>query len=288
MTDYVSVAEKVAGIYRARKATSASLVTALKGISEHASESQLAKLWQNALSKQEILLPSGWYQPPPSGMSVLIGNGESYERLHYESLRAIENWPSDNYILGPDSVLYPYYSAIDRNSLMIGDFVGTFYGGNSKIIREWYTLVYASTLKIAEFACPGMQFSELYAKAAEIMARAGASNNTFSQSGGLASDIGHTVPFFDVNLHRGDRMLPSEMGIASFFRSVADARVFISGDSEYRIGEDAAFTIEPQMLAEGVPMASFHLIVIFLEGQRQIIREFDDIFALFRMTDWIQ
>ena len=38
------------------------------------------------------------------------------------------------------------------------------------------------------------------------------------------------------------------------------------------IGETCAFTIEPQMLATGLPMASFHIIVAFENGVKPSFR----------------
>ena len=191
-----SATPKTAAIVRARQAAAGSLVETLRQLPSGYSEKMLAEQWLAEIARLKTVLPFGWYQPPPAGMSVLIANPPSYERLAYKSLREEVNWPSATVHNTEHSILYPYYSAIDRETGLIGDFVATFYGGSDKLVRDWMREVYLATLKIIGCARPGLKFSELFHFAEEITKSLGASNNTYSLSGGLSSDIGHTVPWF--------------------------------------------------------------------------------------------
>lgn len=275
------------GILRARKAAAATLVAALRSLPSNFTELDLATAWLRNIASCDDLLPFGWYQPPPHGMSVLIAHSPSFERLTYQSLRDEENWPSASVASDDCAMLYPYFSAIDRETAMIGDFVGTFYSGDRPDVREWMAEVLGATLRIASHAKVGRPFSELFEYAASVMGSLGAKNNTFSASGGLASDIGHTVPGFgEPSSHdfcsRVLKQSPSDIA-----RTLASARTFVSQNNHERISPDCAFTIEPQLLIDGLPMASFHVIVIFADGQRSIVHEFEDVFEHFGMNDWI-
>jgi hypothetical protein len=275
------------GILKARSTAARALVTALSNIQGKFSETDLAENWLTLLKQDNAILPFGWYQPPPHGMSVLIGAPPRFERLNYQSLREPGNFPQAGYRFSPDTILYPYFSAIDRETLMIGDHVGTYYAGCDKSIRDWIHQGYYTTKSIADTIKAGMLFSDLHALAGEALSAIGAKNNTYSMSGGLASDIGHTIPFFGFNPTADDIDLDREDGPALLGKRLADNREFLSADNHCVISPPCAFTIEPQIIADGLPMVSFHMIVVFIDERKFIIEKFHDIFELMGMSDWI-
>lgn len=277
---------RIRGIQRARRAAAVTLLETLKSTEMPYAEKDIETGWLRELRRRPELFPFGWYQPPPNGISVLIGSPPGYERLEYDSLREKGNWPSDQVRSSAESVLYPYLSAIDRRTGMIGDFVGTFYGGKNAALREWIADVYHGTLKIADFAKPGKRLNEVYAFAQSVMSSLGGRNNTLSLTAGsdLGADIGHTIP--------GYAAAPSQWDVSNvdqnkLVQMIAGAREFVSATNEHTIDGATAFTIEPQMIRPGLPMASFHMIVAFDGADRVIIEEFDDLFEFFGMDDWI-
>lgn len=277
---------KLEGIVRARRAAADTLLTALTLLGPRFSEAALAAKWRGEAVGCKDVLPYGWYQPPPDGISVLIGRPPDFERLHYGSLRDEANWPSEETQYDRSSILYPYLSAIDRSTGMIGDFVGTFYGGEDPEIRSWISSVYRATLQIASFADLGRSVGEVYSYAQEVMEALGGRNNTVSVAGGAVpgADIGHSVPGYGVD---SATWLRDDMDREQVCREIAAARTFISAGREDVITDSSAFTVEPQILHEGLPMASFHVIVAFSPTGRHVIDCFSDIFDYFGMTSWI-
>ena len=46
------------------------------------------------------------------------------------------------------------------------------------------------------------------------------------------------------------------------------------------IPETGAFTVEPRLSAPGLPTVSFHIVVAFDQGRKQVISELDPLFEL--------
>lgn len=272
--------KKARAIVQARKIAAKTLLNSLQKLSQKKiSEKVLANHWIDEIQKNSLVRNSGWYVPPQNGLSVLIGNAPNYTRLNYESLRTSENWPNEkNYFL-EESILYPYFSVVDKETLLLGDFVGTFYGGKNKKIIDWIKTVYHATIQISEFVETGKKVSDIYKYAQEILNNLGAKNNTYSQCGGVSSDIGHSIPGFEKNFLVDAREIKNE----EVAKLISENRWFVSADNHKILGEDYALTIEPQMIAEKLPMVSFHVIVVSVGNKKRIITEFDKLFEFFGM-----
>lgn len=169
---------------------------------------------------------------------------------------------------------------------MIGDFVGTFYGGEDPEIRSWISSVYRATLQIVSFAEVGRSLGEVYSYGQEVMAALGGRNNTVSVAAGAVpgADIGHSIPGYGAE---SPTWLRDGLVREQVCREIAAARTFISAGREDVISDGTAFTVEPQILHEGLPMASFHVIVAFSPAGRHTIDCFGDIFDYFGMSSWI-
>lgn len=274
------------GIVRARAAAAKTLLAAIP-IARPYTEHDLAERWLKTICNDETIFPFGWYQPPPHGVSVLIGTPPHYERLNYQSLRAPGNFPSSQHTYTPDSIIYPYYSAIDKKTMMVGDHVGTYYSGDDSAIREWIKQAYHMTKDIISHIRPGMRFSDLHETATLIMDKIGARNNNFSISGGLAADIGHTVPFFGGPLPTTIASSENYIDPTTIAKTIANERKFVSKTNDDYITDICAFTIEPQLICESMPMVSFHFIVVIISNEVFVVEKYYDIFEAFKMTDWM-
>lgn len=272
-------------IRETRSAAASALVQTLSGLPPCSSEAAIGANWQQVLSKNSRLFSEGWYQPPPKGVSVLIGNPPTYERLAFRSLRDRDAWPSEDIVLSRESILYPYFSVVNRSTLMIGDFVGSFYAGRDIAVREWMRAAMHCTRGIISKIHLGMPLRDVFYVAQEAIATLGAQNNTYSMSGGRASNIGHTVPFFGERAIL-DRIDDRGSG-SSLAETISPARHFISAESERRIESPTAFTIEPQLLADGLPMVGFHFIVAFVNGHKFVVSEYDHMFQYYGMDEWV-
>lgn len=243
----------------------------------------LAERWMDKIRSEDDILPFGWYQPPPFGMSVLFGSPPDYGRLHYRSLRDPSHFPGE-ISCDRETIIYPYFSAIDRMTAMIGDYVATYYQGESQAIKDWMGEAYHMTKRIAASVRPGMKFSELYHVADDLIRGSGAQNNTFTSpatTGGLQSNIGHTVPYFNT------QEIPSFSDQNDLAGKIAKARQFINDGNHDYIRSSCAFTIEPQLLMEGYPMVSFHMMIVVLDDTVHVVEKFFDIFEFFGMAGWL-
>lgn len=278
----LGIERKIEAIVRARRTTANTLLSALKMLPQEGfSEKQLADKWMNKIQENPIIRNCGWYLPPPNGMSILIGNAPNYDRLRYNSLRESENWPSSQIIYSNSSIIYPYFSAVDRDTLLIGDFVGTFYRGNDLNIRNWIKTAFKLTLQIANFIQPGQRVSDIYNFAQEVFNSLGVSNNTYSQSGGLAADIGHSIPGLVDNWE----IISTGSSNEDIALLVSKGRWFISKENNTVLGNDFGLTIEPQLITSELPMASFHVLVLVANGKKTIVTEFDSLFEYFGMSE---
>jgi hypothetical protein len=270
-------------IIQARSLAAQTLVTALSDLDKGFSEMALAEKWLRHIRDKKEIFPFGWYSPPPDGLSVLIGEPCQYNRLRYNSLRESVNWPSDSIFFNRDCIIYPYFSAVDRKTLMIGDHVGTYYAGNDIRIRQWFSEVYNMTIEIARRTRAGMAYSEIHAISEERLGILGAQNNTYSSAGGLASDIGHSVPFFGLD----PTFLPKQERGTTLSDIISRNRQYVSRSNNNIIADPCAFTIEPQVVVDGLPMASFHIIVVIFGGELFIVERFRNVFDYFGMSEWI-
>jgi hypothetical protein len=272
---------KVEAIVQTRRTTASTLLNVLKTLPKGGfSEKQLAEKWLEKIKENITVRHCGWYLPPPNGMSVLIGNPPDYSRLIYNSLREDENYPNPKILFSNNSILYPYFSSVHRDTLLLGDFVGTFYGGENSGIHNWLKTAYKLSLEIARFVKPNQMVSDIYDFAQKEFNSIGVSNNTYSQSSGLASDIGHSIPGFSENWNiAGTNLLDEEIA-----KRISSSRWFISKDNHRVLGDTFGLTIEPQLIAPKLPMASFHILVLFANNKKTIVTEFDSLFEHFGMS----
>lgn len=259
----------VDAIVSARQKTADCMVAGLQS-RRGDSESDVRDAFLQHLSNEQSLFPEGWYDPPPGGSSVLFSQ-KPFSRLQYESLRTEMYWPDENFSFADETVGALYLSSVDRETRMIGDVALTVYNGKDRAVQNHIKHCHDVIYSIANFSAVGMKFSELHLFAKNLIEKEGL------KIGWMANDrdlnFGHTVP--------GSY---SSVEFGSTFEQIREAirtqRTFIHASEEFSIPEAVAFTVEARLvdIDETLPNTLFHFIVIFREGEKHILSNFDKIF----------
>jgi hypothetical protein len=272
----------------ARAHAARSLLEAIEGSGTVGNEAAIHDRWREILTADPIIMPSGWYLPPPQGMSVLIGQPPSFARTAFTSIRAMEKWPRDDSELTNDSMLFAYCSPVNRATAMIGDFQLTLYAGDEASVRTHLTHCLQITLATAEYAAVGMELREVYEYAMASLQGAGLQNSARSTTDpSHERNIGHSLPWSDGIYD--DRIWPaiSENRTTEIADLISNARVFVTASQSQKIGNDFAFTVEPQITSPDGIFASYHIIVSFTGGTKRIFANFLDLFRAFGMTEYL-
>jgi hypothetical protein len=280
--------ERIGIIQRTREIAAVALADALDYRLEASSERAIRDRWIQIIGKTASLCPEGWYQPPPTGASILIGHPEDgFARMNYDSLRNPAIWPRNDISLRDDSLIYAYASPIDRNTGLIGDIGLTLYRGTDQSIRDYLLTCLEVTVRIACFAEVGMELRELFNYAQRQIEGAHLSNQTSSTRSGTAN-IGHTIPWtYEEYSDEAKRYL--EQGSACDMRDViSKARVSINDSATLCIQPTMAFTVEPQIASSTAPLCSYHVIVAFSEAKKITSPSFESLFKAFSMEDYMR
>lgn len=224
------------------------------------------------------LFPHGWYDPPPSGVCVLLAQ-KPFKRLQFDTLRKSEYWPNNDSLFKKETVGIIYFSPVDCKTKMIGDIGFTIYNGNDKEIKKHIKDCYNTILLIAKHAEVGVKFSELCSFTEKLF------HNklkiikwiTLYSDPSRTNDInlGHTVPgLFERNFYFGNTF-------EEIRETIRTSRVFINEAGNFIIPETCAFTVEVRMIdikKEYLPSVYFHFIVCFDKGKKTILENFSQIF----------
>ncbi len=261
------------------------LIETLNSIAEEShSEYALTETWARYLYEDASILPSGWYDPPPNGLAILAGAPPRYERSKFKTLRSEEFWPSRSVIAMPDSLFYCYCSPIHRRTGLIGDLGITLCQRPSPTVAKHIRNCYRITMEICEQARPGMKFSELYEWSSQRIRAYGLENDTLSVTNPVVLDIGHTVPWSYEDMSEGERSVMNSGTHDGVCKLVSRKRVFVSPTENYVIPDTCAFTVEPRLTNDDLPLASVHAIVCFERGEKHVIREFDPVLSALDMS----
>jgi hypothetical protein len=228
------------------------------------------------------LYPSGWYDPPAGGVSVLFGDAP-FERLQFNSLRNPVFFPNQSHVFGPETVGIIYLSPVDRASGMIGDTSFTIYNGSDEKVQNHIRTVFETVIGLAEHAEVGMKFSELYAFAMDLFQKNNKAIGWMTTTHDpLKINLGHTVP----GSYGGT--------VANAFEErkeeIRSQRLYINQVEEFVIPETCAFTVEARLIDTtdvSMPNAICHVITTFSEGERKILTNFDPIFKSIGMLEYM-
>jgi hypothetical protein len=282
-------ADRIAIVQRTRAAGAEALASTFSAPGPAPSELSLAERWLAEMRRSPRLLTDGWYQPPPHGLSVLIGQPNSYERLTYNSLRDPGIWPKDNNRLLPESLIYVYASPTDRVSALIGDIGATLYSGTDAAIRDHLSCCLHVSTQVALYAQVGMELRELFHHAQKLISDISADLNNYvtSITDSGASNIGHTVPWTYEDYDADDIHCIESSDVTKIADLIRQRRVFLNASSRLLIQPNMAFTVEPRIVSASLPLCGYHLIVTFLDGQKTICSGFNQIFKIFGMDQYL-
>jgi len=268
-----------------RAQNSLALLTALKSSTAHSEES-LQKAWVRELSALQSLAMVGWYVPPPDGCTVLIGNEPAYERVAYQSIRVEEKWPRADVLLEDNSLIFAFSSPVTSDGL-IGDFglplCRTSSAPLRSTIREIFSLAVSSALRAEE----GMTFRELYHQVIDLCAASGFENEAYSITDSRGTNVGHTLPWTYEALSPDERGIFESGALTERQRLISEKRIFVNDSSVFRIASPVAFTMEPKLGRGDLPPLSFHLTVVFENGQRHLLAGFKPLLEYFGMSTWL-
>lgn len=280
--------DRAAAIVAARSCAVTALRAVLSRDITGLSERDLHDGWRSEIAKTPTVTPHGWYAPPPAGMSVLVGAPPDYHRVNFTSLRDRAKWPRSDHRVTRDSLLFVYCSPVDRRTAMLGDFQATLYGGDVAEVQEHIAVALDVTLDAVAHAEVGMEYRELYDHAVAEMQRRSVTNDTYSSTDRSGdTNIGHTVPWFGAEPADEVRTALRDEDHPALAAAVSGARTFLTGRQRTRIGDDSAFTVEPQITSQRGILASFHFIVVFTAGTKRVLAGFSPLFARFDMTRYL-
>ena len=271
------MSDLIDAIIQTRKTTADIFVRSLVDI-DNLSEIEIKERILSEIKNHNEIFPTGWYDPPPSGVCVLLTQ-KPFKRLQFDTLRKPEYWPNETSRFEKETVGIVYFSPVDRETNMIGDLGFTIYNGENKEIKKHIKDCYDTILSIAKHAEIGVKFSELCSFTEKLF------HNklkiikwiTLYSDPSRTNDInlGHTVPgSFEKNFYFGNTFKEIK-------ETIRTNRVFINEAGNFIIPETCAFTIEARMIdvkKEYLPGVYFHFIVCFNKGKKTILDNFSDIF----------
>lgn len=225
------------------------------------------------VAKHEEIFPEGWYAPPPMGVSVLCDEAP-FTRLQYETLRDEQYFPSADQYLREGSVTVLYMSPVDRSTGLIGDIGLSLYPGSNSEIQDHIKTCHDLLIDAASMANVDMRFSELYSKIMDLFAVNGKKIGWMTTwHDPLGVNLGHTVPG-----SYGES--PLRETFEDTKEAIRSSRLYINQTETFAIPPTCAFTVEARLtdLEEKMPNVLFHTIVVFENGERKILTNFDNIF----------
>lgn len=268
-----SLEERIGLILDTRFKAATSLAKVLASHRAGLSERAICDQWIADLDSREINA-CGWYQPPPKGTCVLIGSqDDGFRRLGYDSMRHTSTWSREDIIQQEDSLIYAYASPIVRGAGLMGDIGLTLYSGQNSIIHNHLARCLEATARIATLAEVDMPLRDLFKIASELLKSYDFSNSASKLISGL-ENIGHTIPWsYEDYTEKAEQCL--SCGTEGAIRDLMNnQRVSINASATLSIQPTMAFTVEPQIVSDDLPLCSYHLIVTFTKGVRKISPSF--------------
>jgi hypothetical protein len=251
------------------------------------SEANFCSKVAKKLSAGQNLWPEGWYSPPPLGVSALFNDAEHPQRLLYDNLRKQEFWPKDNNIFAENSLGSIYASPVHKQTGIIGDFGLTIYTGKDERIQKHIKSCLEAVEETAEYAQIGMEFRELHQFCQKLMAEQGLNNNrTITYTDKVKTNIGHTVPWSYEDPTPEELSIINGTDFDKLKNLISSKRINLNEKEDFKIPPTIAFTTEFRAESNKdphLPNASFHLIVSFVDGKKEVLGGFNTVFQATRM-----
>lgn len=258
------------------------------------SELMLRDTWLKEMRKSKTIFPDGWYIPPPHGVITLFGGEKETTRVSPDSPRLEKFWPKGAVCLDKDKgIVFVYASPVHRETGIIGDFGLTLYfGKKTKIcdhIRKSYRLIH----KIFKHIRVGMPFAEIAQYADAEMNKQQTYSQLLSSTDKVGTNIGHTIPAVFEGWTKEEKKLWQSLrnDWDRIKNMISKKRIFINTQENLIVKPGMAFTLEPRPEAlrnPDIPMVYYHSVVVIHDnGEKELIANFDDLFAISGMNYWI-
>lgn len=248
------------------------------------SEVMLCDLWLNKMREHTSVYPDGWYIPPPHGMFVQFATDKKPERVNKTNNRPPDAWPrSDIFLDRHNGLISAYASPVDKASGLIGDFSISLYFGDKPDIQSLLKQTLALDNALFESLKVGMEYATIADACRKYMAEHNMYNAIASPSDPNGTNIGHTIPAADIGWNDAELNIFKTGNWEDICNLISRKRVFLNATEHTRIAATTAHTIEPRPMVidrPDLPMINFHTMVIWQDGQKQLITFFDDLFRL--------
>lgn len=256
------------------------IATVLKD-AEGKTEKELSETLNTELLNDKNLLESGWYNPPPMGISVLAETEDNMHRLRFDSLRKEEFWPGDT-LIQKDSLIFLYCSSVDKRTALFGDIGVTVYAGDNAKIQNHLKKALSVLHQIADGIEVGMEFREICEGVQKIFKDSNVNNDraVLLTTGRDEFNLGHTVPFSYEKPTDEEQAVIDTGNFEGIRDLISHKRVYVGPEERFKIPETCAFTIEARLEDNddpSMPNNFFHLIVTFDEGQKKIHDNYEPI-----------
>lgn len=248
------------------------------------SEVDLRDEIRRALAAKPELYPSGWYDPPPSGIGVIFGNKDNAERSKFPHLRKEPYWPKTKYTFNKETIGMVHVSPVDRTTGIIGDIGFSWYLGQDQKIKNHLKICLEVIEEQADYVRAGMVFSEINGYAQKLFAKRklydSLTTNYYYDPGGIS--LGHTIPWTNEAPSVEEQKIIRDGNIDTLKAAIARERRYINSGDQFVIPKTVAFTIEAQLTnisQPELPNAYYHVIVTFQNGQKRVVSNFNQMFG---------
>jgi hypothetical protein len=242
---------------------------------------------QKALAEQPGFLSEGWYSPPPAGISILFANSNDVERSKYLSLREEQNWPSSKHSFNSETINLVHVSPVCATNGMLGDLGFTTYSGQNQKVKDHINKVLNVIEDICDYAKVGLQFSELYSRAVELIQQQSLATSMVSYHGRVDMSFGHTVPWSYEDPTEEEKSIMVTRNINNIKELISKKRIYINSVDSFTIPQTCALTVEARLTDlhdQTLPNIYFHYIVTFVDSKKQVLSGFNSVFDTLGMN----
>jgi hypothetical protein len=243
------------------------------------SERRFAQEWFNLQSKSGNLIPNGWYQPPPNGISILAGPATSSSRINFDSLRGVDSWPSDNIIDWDEGCLYGYCSPVERSSGRPGDFAVTLYFGTDPDVRAHFRRAYRTMADVLALIDASMTSQQFFHASNATFRGAGFQNYARRSEDPASYDVGHSLPTVGEDLSK-----LTDLGETSG-NAIDHGRRFLDPVTDWVLSYEDQVAVVAKLrsfIDPSLPQVSFQYIVC--GKSRTVMRDQDALLASYNLV----
>ncbi len=232
----------------------------------------------------------GWYAPPPYGIAALFSDQDNFDRLRFDTLRKEQYWPQQFKLL-KNSAGIIYASPIHKVSGTIGDFGITIYKGNDRNIQLHLAGCLRALEQSADLAKVGMEFRELHDFTQRLFKENGLHNHrTVTWTDTVGTNLGHTVPWSYEEPTAEEQRIIAGQSLNDLRNLISNKRINVNRNERFKIPANIAFTLEARLERledPAMPNTFFHLIITFKNGRKKIVSNFNGVFSVVGMNNYV-